>query len=66
MKLAQLHLLEASFTEQDVEEIYTEPTAQDVADMMAGWAEIDDGWFNVDYVEQFEDALLYGDGDLPW
>jgi hypothetical protein len=66
MKLAQLHLLEASFTEQDVEEIYTEPTAQDVADMMAGWAEIEDGWFNVDYVEQFEDALLYGDGDLPW
>ena len=66
MKLAQLHLLEASFTEQDVEEIYTEPTAQDVADMMAEWADVEDSWFSVDYVEQFEDALLYGDGDLPW
>jgi hypothetical protein len=66
MKIAQIHLNEASFTEQDIEEFYTEPTAQDIADMMAGWAEIEDGWFNVDYVEQFEDALLYGDGDLPW
>ena len=66
MKLAQLHLLEASFTEQDIEEIYTEPTAQDVAELMEQWQDVDDGWFSVDYVEQFEDALLYGDGDLPW
>lgn len=68
MKLAQMLLNDASFTQQDVEEFYSDyqPTADDIADMQRGWDEIETNLSDVDYVEQFENALLYGDGDLPW
>jgi hypothetical protein len=68
MKIAQMLLNDASFTQQDVEEFYADyqPTEQDIADMQRGWDEIETNLSEVDYVEQFENALLYGDGDLPW
>jgi hypothetical protein len=68
MKIAQMHLLDASFTEVDVQEFYSDyqPNEQDIADMMAGWADADDGVFSVDYVAEFEHAMMYTDGDLPW
>jgi hypothetical protein len=68
MKIAQMHLFEASFDEMDVQEFYSDykPTEQDIADMMAGWADVDDGVFSVDYVAEFEHAMMYTDGDLPW
>lgn len=65
MKIAQWHLDEASFSEEDLQD-FDSPWNDDVADLFAGWDEIESNLSEVDYIEQFENALIYGDGDLPW
>jgi hypothetical protein len=67
MKIARILLDEASFTEDELQEyVEVEPSEDDVADMMCGWDEFGSNLSEVDYIEQFENALLYGDGDVPW
>lgn len=67
MKIARILLDEASFTEDELQEcVEVEPSEDDVADMMHGWDEVESNLPEVDYIEQFENALLYGDGDVPW
>jgi hypothetical protein len=67
MKIARILLDEASFTEDELQEyVEVEPSEDDVADMMRGWDEVESNLPEVDYIEQFENALLYGDGDVPW
>ncbi len=67
MKIARILLDEASYTEDELREyVEVEPSEDDIGEMMLGWDEIESNLSEVDYVEQFENALLYGDGDLPW
>jgi hypothetical protein len=67
VKIARILLDEASYTEDELREyVEVEPSEDDIGEMMLGWDEIESNLSEVDYVEQFENALLYGDGDLPW
>lgn len=68
MEIAKWHLNEQALSKEEIDEYFAThtPTQAEIDEMMTGWADVEDEQSEVDYVQQFEDALLYGDGDLPW